>query len=457
MEAEYGLYFLRNYQLAPLPGTPALLLFVSPLGGRDTRQEQDETAPEPEIVVSVSSAKPVVERPTSRLNSSQSFGLAKPPPPKFAVGAAEESEVVVIDTLREPVAKAAQAAPEEDLVATGTLSDDEELLLGDGAGDTKKQKLGDGVDSDSDPEKSGPAVSAAAPVAPVAPAAYTEVQPEALVERTEVSPPTPIGRPALQSSPPPGGEAPLPVMPVAVGVAALSQAPCRTGQTSNVEDGLILPVPQERQLRDMDQQVEELLDRFFENSEAWALIQQVIGSAQMQEPGIGLQYFRIQVPSPYPGVQFRKSMHLDDRYSRYAKQGQTVEGVVEGGGEWLRISDKIFLPMKVGPVGIMQPISKEEREEAVRLEKERRNGGEASPVGFSDLPTTSEAAGPAEPEVDQNVLRPNSLRGLPESICKAPLRDPQALNEFYSQNPINALGDTPRRALHPWGSQEPSN
>ena len=39
-----------------------------------------------------------------------------------------------------------------------------------------------GVDSDSDPEKSGPAVSAAAPVAP---AAYTEVQPEALVERTE--------------------------------------------------------------------------------------------------------------------------------------------------------------------------------------------------------------------------------------------------------------------------------
>jgi len=42
-----------------------------------------------------------------------------------------------------------------------------------------------GVDSDSDPEKSGPAVSAAAPVAPVAPAAYTEVQPEALVERTE--------------------------------------------------------------------------------------------------------------------------------------------------------------------------------------------------------------------------------------------------------------------------------
>ena len=50
------------------------------------------------------------------------------------------------------------------------------------------------MDSDSDPEKSGPAISATAPAAPaatvapvarVAPAAYTEVQPEALVERTE--------------------------------------------------------------------------------------------------------------------------------------------------------------------------------------------------------------------------------------------------------------------------------
>ena len=56
------------------------------------------------------------------------------------------------------------------------------------------QKLGfhargnSGVDSDSDPEKNGAAISVtapAAPVAPVAPAAYAEVQPEALVERTE--------------------------------------------------------------------------------------------------------------------------------------------------------------------------------------------------------------------------------------------------------------------------------
>lgn len=52
------------------------------------------------------------------------------------------------------------------------------------------------------------------------------------------------------------------------------------------------------------------------------------------------------------------------RYRRYAKQGQTVwmprivsdlpcaevEGVVEG-GEWLRVGERVFLPMKVGMMG----------------------------------------------------------------------------------------------------------
>eukprot|EP00434_Breviolum_minutum_P008950 symbB.v1.2.007886.t1/scaffold489.1/size197246/4 len=35
-----------------------------------------------------------------------------------------------------------------------------------------------------------------------------------------------------------------------------------------------LPIPPEGELRDMDRQVEDLLDRFFENGEAWVLIQQ---------------------------------------------------------------------------------------------------------------------------------------------------------------------------------------
>eukprot|EP00913_Durusdinium_trenchii_P000113 g102.t1 len=66
-------------------------------------------------------------------------------------------------------------------------------------------------------------------------------------------------------------------------------------------------------------------------------------------------------------------------------------------------------------------------------------------------------AGSPLPDMEvENSFRQNTLRvtpGLPEAICKAPLQDPGALSEFYSQNPINAF-DSPRSSPRPWGSQE---
>mmetsp|Transcript_83860 Transcript_83860/g.166423 ORF Transcript_83860/g.166423 Transcript_83860/m.166423 type:complete len:278 (+) Transcript_83860:73-906(+) len=64
--------------------------------------------------------------------------------------------------------------------------------------------------------------------------------------------------------------------------------------------------------------------------------------------------FRVQVPRQYPGVQFRKSKCLNDRYLRYAKLGTVVSGVVEDNGEWLRIKDNVFLPMKVNGMDILE-------------------------------------------------------------------------------------------------------
>mmetsp|Transcript_33419 Transcript_33419/g.77609 ORF Transcript_33419/g.77609 Transcript_33419/m.77609 type:complete len:258 (-) Transcript_33419:226-999(-) len=87
-------------------------------------------------------------------------------------------------------------------------------------------------------------------------------------------------------------------------------------------------------------------------------------SAQGSERGIlpeaatasgGGATFRVQVPRQYPGVQYRKSKNLNDRYPRYAKLGTVVTGHVEDDGEWLRISDHVFLPMKVGGVQILEP------------------------------------------------------------------------------------------------------
>jgi len=78
------------------------------------------------------------------------------------------------------------------------------------------------------------------------------------------------------------------------------------------------------------------------------------GSAREGAAGGG-STFRVQVPRQYPGVQYRKSKNLNDRYPRYAKLGTVVTGHVEDDGEWLRISDQVFLPMKVGGVQILEP------------------------------------------------------------------------------------------------------
>ncbi|CAK0907265.1 unnamed protein product, partial [Prorocentrum cordatum] len=70
------------------------------------------------------------------------------------------------------------------------------------------------------------------------------------------------------------------------------------------------------------------------------------------------------VPNPYPGVQYRKSKNIDDRYQRYAETGATVRGQIEDNGEWLRISRDVFLPMRVGTVQILEPLARKEVQSA---------------------------------------------------------------------------------------------
>uniref|UniRef100_A0A7S2NUG5 Uncharacterized protein n=1 Tax=Zooxanthella nutricula TaxID=1333877 RepID=A0A7S2NUG5_9DINO len=68
-----------------------------------------------------------------------------------------------------------------------------------------------------------------------------------------------------------------------------------------------------------------------------------------------LKTFKVTVPRPYPGVQYRKSRNLNDRWPRYAQNDAIVRGLVEEGGEWLKLDSNIFLPMRVGTVSILQP------------------------------------------------------------------------------------------------------
>merc|ERR1712217_284627 len=71
----------------------------------------------------------------------------------------------------------------------------------------------------------------------------------------------------------------------------------------------------------------------------------------------GSSTYRVQVPKPYPGVQYRKTKSLDDRYPRYAADGATVTGEIEDGGEWLRISGNVYLPTRVGAIPILERVA----------------------------------------------------------------------------------------------------
>lgn len=81
------------------------------------------------------------------------------------------------------------------------------------------------------------------------------------------------------------------------------------------------------------------------------------GSATLAD--MGKLKFRVQVPQSYPGVQFRRSKDLTNRYPKYAKNGTVVKGHVEDDGAWLRLNDKVFLPMRVGGVQILEAIQPE--------------------------------------------------------------------------------------------------
>jgi len=101
-------------------------------------------------------------------------------------------------------------------------------------------------------------------------------------------------------------------------------------------------------------QVSSFLNRFDQNENGES--DEIVGhSRSPREQGQEKAgRFRVQVPRQYPGVQYRKSKCLNDRYLRYAKLGTVVSGVVEDNGEWLRIRDDVFLPMKVNGMDILE-------------------------------------------------------------------------------------------------------
>jgi len=138
-------------------------------------------------------------------------------------------------------------------------------------------------------------------------------------------------------------------------------------------------------LAEIDAKLVERLDAFFANERLWKLVELKVGeqikkletkehnstvgagtrsggtadqslSRGGEQSVAGNRPFRVQVPKPYPGVQYRKSKNLEDRYPRYAANGATVLGQIVDNGEWLKIRGNVFLPMRIGAVRILEPL-----------------------------------------------------------------------------------------------------
>jgi len=113
---------------------------------------------------------------------------------------------------------------------------------------------------------------------------------------------------------------------------------------------------------EIDAQVQHALDLLFADERLWQLISTEVSKSmrlratlsRKQEflPGKSFR-FRVQVPKPYPGVQYRKSKDLNDKYPRYAKHGSTIVGEVEADSEWVKVRE-MYLPMRLGPVQILE-------------------------------------------------------------------------------------------------------
>lgn len=178
---------------------------------------------------------------------------------------------------------------------------------------------GDGVDSDSDDEQKGRAVAARAAMA----------------------------------SAPQGSETQMPQTG-----AAQATSSATTGAKASVN-------LTRRSQGDALKTISDRLDRFFGDPNLQDLIERELANASRSVVKPGLSYlagaygkFRINVPQPYPGVQFRNSKRMEDKHDDFIERDSIVEGEVDKDGAWLQVGPGKFLPMRVDSLGlqILEPV-----------------------------------------------------------------------------------------------------
>lgn len=413
-------------------------------GGSSVSRLQPPPAPAPACAVAPKS-------------DDSAFRLA--PPPTALPSVRDGGAVTVIETLIEPCVR--DAKPTAAKVSAADDDEDPRILnvMGVVADDSDEELLGG-----REPRARGPLQAALAARTPLADSGSD----------SEVGAAGDATKPVVSTEPT--------LSPAVAAVAAAAQA---------------TEVRQQELLR-IEAATLARLDRFFADETLWPRVQQQLAAFDQRLPpwlaagagGGARRTFRVQVPSPYPGVQYRKSKSLEDRYPRYAKHGSFVTGVLEPDGEWLRISDVEFLPVRVGAVPILAPAEDAEAAagvvETVELSslrlgnvaggdtggsggagiaaaaggvREEAGGSSSRGLGLAARGTLdAEAvvlaaarlreAGEAGDSAAKEMLREAVRRSLPEEVARNALTKADEWNQHLASASVNPFsnGNTPPRS-----------
>lgn len=79
-----------------------------------------------------------------------------------------------------------------------------------------------------------------------------------------------------------------------------------------------------------------------------------VRTSELQAPAC--DFFRVKVPEPYPGIQYRKTKDINDRALKYAENRTLVKGAIEEDGEWLWTNGHGYLPMTMNGTQILERV-----------------------------------------------------------------------------------------------------
>jgi len=99
--------------------------------------------------------------------------------------------------------------------------------------------------------------------------------------------------------------------------------------------------------------VQQEIEKVLNADDVWDAVI-VHGGSHLSE---NTECFKVYVPPPYPGVQYRRSKDLSDTHPRYCRHGSTVSGILEDNGQWLRLHADIYLPTSVSGIKTLQRVT----------------------------------------------------------------------------------------------------